>query len=419
MEYSVQAAAPSSSPYVAFLPRLFMSLLALAFFVAGVGLFVQHVGILRTWRPAEATVVRSEVIEFRSSKQRSMYRGEVELAYVVGGRQYQTPDSFNHASSSEGSIRRQMETTYARGTRHRIFYDPENPNSVRWDVGVNLTFFLLPIVFTGVGLILVGVCYFLWRLPYPPKLACSRCGTLGAADDRYCTRCGDALKPVDHPFRQDAVPTPDEATDSDDDDFKIPPPEPRRENPRALLLVGAFFGIPGLGCLIGAAYLGWTTYVATELWPTAEATVTAASIEAHRTSDGTPSYQLAIEFNHDAGPQSAHAAGRSLYTSSSYPWIVKRLERFPVGSKHSVRVNPRDPADIRFDTESPLLNWMPTAGLALFGGIFAAIGLGLVRSGLKRRCGNCRGHLRPRSSFCAGCGNSSGGQRPSDVRLLV
>lgn len=393
-----------------------MLLLALAFLAAGVGLFVQHVGILRTWRPTEATVVRSEVIEFRNSKQRSMFRGEVELAYAVGGRQYQTPDTFNHASSSEGSIRRQMETTYARGTRHRIFYDPENPYSVRWDFGINFAFFLLPIAFTGVGLILVGVCYFLWRLPYPPKLACSRCGTLGAADDRYCTRCGDALTPVDRPFRQDPLPTPDEATDSDDD-FEIPPPVPRRENPRALFLVGAFFGIPGPGCLIGAAYLGWTTYVATELWPTAEATVTAASIEAHRTSDGTPSYQLAIEFNHDAEPQSAHAAGRSLYTSSSYPWIVKRLERFPVGSKHSVRVSPRDSADVRFDTESPLLNWMPTAGLGLFGGIFAAIGLGLVVWGLKRRCSHCRHQIVQGESFCAGCGEAIGGIGRLDVRL--
>ncbi len=380
--------------------------MALAFSAAAVGLFVQHIGILRTWQPVQATVVRSEVIEFRNSKQRSMYRGEVELAYVVLGRKFQTPDSFRHASSSEGSIREPMETTYARGTRHQIFYDPENPYSIRWDVGVNFTFFLLPIAFTGVGLILIGVCYLLWRLPYPPQLACSRCGTRGVAGDRFCSRCGDVLTPVDRPVRHNPVATPDEAADLDEDDFEVPPPEPRRENPLALLLVGAFFGLPGIGCLVGAAYLGWTTYVATELWPTAQATVTAASIEAHRSRDGTPSYQLAIEFNHGAGRQSARAAGRSLYASSSYPWIVQRLGRFPVGSKHTVRVNPRDPADVRFDVESPLLNWIPTAGLALFGGVFAAIGLGLVSWGLKRRCANCRHHLRHRASFCAGCGKA-------------
>jgi hypothetical protein len=56
------AARPSSSGKVPLAPRLFMTVLALAFFLAGIGVFIQHMSILRTWRPVEATVIRSEVI---------------------------------------------------------------------------------------------------------------------------------------------------------------------------------------------------------------------------------------------------------------------------------------------------------------------------------------------------------------------
>ena len=402
MRYSIQAVTTSSSPYVPFLPRLFMSLLALAFLAAGIGAFLQHVIILRTWPPIEATIVRSEVIEFRGAKQRHMYRGEVELAYTVAGKEYQTPESFNTANSSESSVRRRMETTYAPGTRHRIFYDPANPYSIRWDVGINFTFFLLPLAFTGVGLILIGVCWFLWRLPYPPRLACARCGNHGKIDDRYCPRCGEPLAPVD----RCETPTPPlaDAEQDTDEDFEIPPPQPPRENASALLLVGAFFAVPGLACIAGAAYLGWTTYAATQTWPIAQATVTRSFIEAHRSTDGTPTYQLAVEFDYPGGKNAEHAAGRSLYSSSSYPWIVHRLERFPVGSRHTVRVNPRDLADLRFDTENQVLTWMGPVGLALFGGIFAGIGLSLLRWGLLVRCKVCHHRMRGGAAFCAGCG---------------
>ena len=393
MEYSIQAVAPSSTRYVPFLPRLLMTLLALTFFAAGIGIFVQHVIVLRTWPMVEAEIVRSEIVGFRGDKQRRMYRGEVDLAYSVDGRQYQTPYTFNTVTSSERSIGREMETTYARGTRHDIFYDPANPHSIRWDVGLNLSFFLLPLVFTGVGLILIGVGWLLWRLPYPPLLECARCGNRGKLDDRFCPRCGDRLSPVETV-----------SADAGEGDFEIPPPEPPRENPRALLLVGGFFALPGVACLVGAAYYAWVTYAAAYTWPTAEAVVTKSFIEAHRGSDGMPTYQLAVEFDYQQAAGVEHAAGRSLYSSSSYPWIVRCLEQFPVGSRHTIRVNPRDRSDIRFDTSSEVLTWMGPVGLALFGGIFAAIGSGLIRWGLWRRCGVCSRRLQGMAAFCAGCG---------------
>lgn len=393
MRISMVAARPSSSGKIPLAPRLFMTVLALAFFLAGVGLFIQHLSILRTWRPIEATVVRSEVIDHRNNKQRNMYRGEVELAYSVEGRDYQTPETFTTASSREDSVRQQMETTYAVGTRHQVFYNPDNPHSLRWDVGGNFTFFLLPILFTGVGLVLIAVCYFLWRLPFPPQLVCGRCGNRGRLDDRFCPRCGDALSP-------ESSTNPAQETPDADETSEIPS---QRDNPAALLLVGAFFGLPGGALCIGAAYMGINNYAATQTWPTADATVTRSNIEVTRHRDGMPVYRLGVEFDYERNHHAEHAGGQSIYVSGSYPWIVQRLERFPVGSRHQVRINPRDPADVRFDLESPLLNWLPTAGVGLLGFIFSALGAWLLRWGLKPRCASCRHHLPRGAAYCPAC----------------
>jgi hypothetical protein len=318
-----------------------------------------------------------------------MYRGEVELAYSVQGRDYKTREAFSTSSSGEDSVRQQMETTYAVGTRHRVFYNPDNPHSLRWNVGGNFTFFLLPILFTAVGLILIAVCYFLWRLPFPPPLFCGRCGNQGRLDDRFCPGCGDALSPE-----------PPQETNGVDEKSDIPSP---RENPAALLLVGAFFGLPGLALCIGAAYMGLNNYAATQTWPTADATVTRSNIEVTRDRDGMPVYRLGVDFDYERDHQAEHAGGQSIYVSGSYPWIIQRLERFPVGSRHQVRVNPRDPADVRFDLESPLLNWVPTAGVGLMGFIFSALGVWLLRWGLKPRCASCRRHLPRGAAYCPAC----------------
>lgn len=395
MRQSIQAARLSRGQYVPLFPRLFVSALALAFFAAGLGLLAQHLTILRTWRPIEATVARAEVISFLSSgnKQRKMYRGEVVLAYQVEGQHYHTPDAFNTASTSEDSIRGQMETTYGVGTQHRIFYDPANPHSIRWNVGANPTFFLLPILFGGVGLILIGVCYWLWKLPLPPRRECSGCSRQLRPAERHCPQCGalGLLKPSHQALERAPI-----SGDVEEDS--------KQGNPRLMLLLGVFFGLPGVACLIGAAYMGTANYSATETWPTVEATVSDSFLETTRSRDGTPIYRLGVVFDYDGVEHREYAAGQSIYVSGSYPWIVQRLARFAPGSRHRIRVNPQNKADIRFDLENPLLNWLPTAGVALFGTIFAAIGTGLLTAGARPRCNKCHRPISRQAIYCPACG---------------
>lgn len=401
MRYLNKATRLSGSQYVPLFPRLFVSALALAFSVAGLGLLAQHLIVLRTWRPIEATVARSEVIAFLSSdnKQRKMYRGEVGLAYQVEGQQYQTPDAFNTASTSEASIRGQMETTYGVGTRHRVFYNPGNPHSIRWNVGANLTFFLLPIVFGGVGVLLVGVCYWLWKLPFPPRRECTGCGRRMRPEDRHCQQCGQLslLKPSHQAVQRATI-----GGGIDE--------EPKRD-PRLMLLLSVFFGLPGVACLIGAAYMGTANYYATQIWPTVEATVSDSFLETTRSRDGTPVYRLGVAFDYEGAEHPEHAAGQSIYVSGSYPWIVQRLSRFPPGSRHSIRVNPENQADIRFDLENPLLNWLPTGGVALFGTIFASIGAGLLIAGARPCCQQCHRQISRHAICCSACGRARDPQR--------
>lgn len=377
-----------------------MSLLAAAFLGAGGLLLVQHVAIISTWRPVLATVVRSEVVSYRHRRQHTvtMHRGEIELEYSAGGRTYRTPESFRHASSNESSIRRRMETTYAVGTRHEVFYDPQNPHAVRWNVGWNLDHFLLPLAFALVGVVLSAVCVMLWRLPYPPKRSCSLCRRRAGESDTYCATCGAELTPSarrrgKQPPQQDRA-----ATEND--------------RPAMWFLLAVLFGLPGLAALAGALYLGATTYIATRTWPTVEARVTGSRIAGFHGSEGRASYRLWVEFEFPWNGERRRSSAESPYSSYSYAWIARRQEEFAPGGRHTIRVHPQLPQEIRFDTENSLRNWLPVAGLGLFGAIFASLGGVLLRQALARRCIACRHRLIRQAAFCTACGAKAAEKEP-------
>src|SRR5204863_1224734 len=56
---------------------LFVTAVGIAFLVAGIALFCQHVQILQNWRSVNATTTRAEVVQFRNRRV-PMYRGETE-----------------------------------------------------------------------------------------------------------------------------------------------------------------------------------------------------------------------------------------------------------------------------------------------------------------------------------------------------
>ena len=46
---------------------------------------------------------------------------------------------------------------YSQGTLHRIWHNPADPDEVYYDAGYNLSFFFLPVLFGGMGIVFAGV----------------------------------------------------------------------------------------------------------------------------------------------------------------------------------------------------------------------------------------------------------------------
>ncbi len=108
--------------------------------------------ILRTWPAAEATVVRSGVLELPTASGSSLYDIYVEFAYSVDGRSHRGAVNSNHQSINRERKEKQA-ARFPEGSRHSIRYNPAEPTDIRAQVGYNKTFFAVPIFISGAGAI--------------------------------------------------------------------------------------------------------------------------------------------------------------------------------------------------------------------------------------------------------------------------
>ncbi len=112
--------------------------------------------ILNHWPRVEAEVAASRVAQGPDSEGTPMYRAAIEFRYTVGGKEFSTPSSSNINTSDYASVKRQVDK-YAVGSRHLIWHNPGDPNDVRFDAGYNFSFFFLPVLFAGMGIVFTGV----------------------------------------------------------------------------------------------------------------------------------------------------------------------------------------------------------------------------------------------------------------------
>ena len=75
--------------------------------------------------------------------------------YSVGGQSYTAELYDDFVSSQSAPVRAKVER-YAVGTRHRIRYNPADPQDIRLDAGYNLITFLKPLVALLIGLVFIG-----------------------------------------------------------------------------------------------------------------------------------------------------------------------------------------------------------------------------------------------------------------------
>jgi Protein of unknown function (DUF3592) len=171
------------------------------FFVVGLGLLTgayfsgrRQYAILKNWPKVDATVTKSEVTSGRDNDNTTMYGTEVEFHYTVSGKEYQTPATSSYKTSSYTEMKRQADI-FAVGTTHALLYNPSDPNDIRYDAGYNFSFFLLPAILGGMGVIFTGVGCLVWVLfrSVGVALLCPSCNRPIEWGQEFCPHCATPL----------------------------------------------------------------------------------------------------------------------------------------------------------------------------------------------------------------------------------
>jgi Protein of unknown function (DUF3592) len=158
----------------------------------GVGLWMGHIQstIIKTWPTVDAEVIKSQVNAVQHTRTTrtglsvTYYEAEIVFRYIVGGKEYTARSTPGYITSRYRDMKR-IADTYAPGTRHPIRYNPEYPNIIFFNAGYNFAFFLLPLMFGGMGLLFT--CIGVITLKVAPAAS--------AGPGRPCQACGQALQP--------------------------------------------------------------------------------------------------------------------------------------------------------------------------------------------------------------------------------
>jgi hypothetical protein len=170
------------------------------FFVVGLGLLTgggfsarSQYNILKNWPKVDAWVTKSEVTTGRD-QDTTMYGTQFEFRYTVNGREYLTPASSSYKSSSYVEMKRKADL-FAPGTQHTLLYDPVEPSDIRYDAGYNFSFFLVPTILGGMGIVFTGVGALVWFLFRSAGVAllCPSCSRPIEVGQEFCPHCANPL----------------------------------------------------------------------------------------------------------------------------------------------------------------------------------------------------------------------------------
>ncbi|MGI6098189.1 MAG: DUF3592 domain-containing protein [Lentisphaerae bacterium] len=127
--------------------------------------------VARAWTPVEAVVEQSRV-RTHSGDDSTTYSVDITYRYRIGGREYRGDRyHFRSGSSSGYEAKQRVVAAHPAGSTLRIYVNPADPfdSVIVRDMGASLYLGLLPLIFTIVGILILGfgihVCR---RVAHPP-----------------------------------------------------------------------------------------------------------------------------------------------------------------------------------------------------------------------------------------------------------
>jgi hypothetical protein len=150
--------------------RVGMAFVLIGVIILAIGALMvrSNLAMLRTWPQVEGRVLQSRVVPaVRSSSNRRgpdrpSYDTSVTFRYVVNGVTLESATAYGGGTSrskAEARVR-----TYAPGTVHSVWYRPEDPRLIRFDLGSRFAVFFLPGALVLMGLVFMGLGGMVWRL---------------------------------------------------------------------------------------------------------------------------------------------------------------------------------------------------------------------------------------------------------------
>lgn len=129
--------------------------------------------MLRTWPQVEGRVLQSGVVPAavssssnRRGANRPSYDTAVTFRYVVNDVTIESATAYGGGTSRANAEARVR--TYAPGTVHPVWYRPEDPRLIRFDLGSWFAVFFLSTALVLMGLVFVGLGGLVWRLSRTP-----------------------------------------------------------------------------------------------------------------------------------------------------------------------------------------------------------------------------------------------------------
>lgn len=123
-----------------------------------------------------------------------------------------------------------------------------------------------------------------------------------------------------------------------------------RKEDKGARLAGGIILIVGLGLLAGGGYTGNQQYTILKSWPAVDAQVTKSQVTHERSSSGSgTTYSVGMEFRYRVGEKEYVTPSHMAYSTGNYAQMKGIADVYAPETFHSLRYNPSNPGDIRFN----------------------------------------------------------------------